>query len=286
MSFSGARSGDKGTKTKKAKKQKRSFHTSKKRTAKEADEVDAGAARARVMEGLAHLGKQRFTPGPGGYDLKHWLKSLNRLLDDFESKTKKEALPAGYRRKREEISARFFAGPDVSKIESEVNAIRKEESEITVNLEKEKQRILARAVAVRVEKEAKAKEVEGQRAELKTIEEKRKSASFFSKLVGRSGPPTAPVEQKIKELEKASIALEDEAVNLQRERSSIEREGGTPSGPYEQQLLRLDGIAVRLEELEAETQEKMQLTSEREAATAELARLIEGLGPKAEPSQN
>jgi hypothetical protein len=284
LSFSGARSGGKGTKTKKVKKQKREFHTSKKRATKEEKEVDVGAARARVLEGLAHLGKQKFTPGPGGYDLKHWLKSLNRLLDDFESKIK-DGLPEEYHRKREEISTRFSAGADISKIESEVEAIRKEESEIMAELEREKKRVMDRSVAIRVEKEGKAKEIEGQMAELKSIEEKRKSASFFSKLVGRSGPPKEPVEQKIKELEKGSAALEEEAQALQRARSSLEREGGTPSGPYEKQWLRVDEIAARLKELEAETQEKMQLAKEREAATAELSWLVGGQEPKSGVAQ-
>jgi hypothetical protein len=285
LSFSGARSGDKGSRTKKAKKQKRQFHTSKKHAKKADDEVDFGAARTRVLEGLAHLGSQKFTPGPGGYDLTHWLKSLNRLMDDFESKVREESLSAEYRRKREEVSARFSTGADTSKIESEVEEIRKEESEITAKLEREKQRIIERSVAIRVEKEGKGKEIEDQRAELRSIEEKRKSASFFSKLVGRSGPPKEPVETKISELEKAVAALEAEALRLQGERSSVEREGGTATGPYEQQWLRLDAIGARLKELEAETQEKMQLAKEREAATAELASVVEGLEPKEAPAQ-
>src|SRR5208283_3983765 len=81
LSFSsaprGARSGGKAAPAKKAKKQKREFRTSKTRAAKEDKEVDLAAAKVRALEGLAHLGKQQFTTGPGGYDLKHWLKSLN-----------------------------------------------------------------------------------------------------------------------------------------------------------------------------------------------------------------
>ena len=89
--------------------------------------------------------------------------------------------------------------------------------------------------------------------------------------MGRSGPPTEPVEEKIRELEKGSASLEEEALNLQSVRASIERDGGTPSGLYEQQWLRLDAIGTRLKELEAEMQEKSQLAKEREDATAALA---------------
>jgi hypothetical protein len=287
LSFSsaprGARSGGKAAPAKKAKKQKREFRTTKTKAAREEKEVDLGAAKARALEGLDHLGKQKFTAGPGGYDLKHWLKSLNLLLDDLESKVKAEEMPAGYAEKRAEVNARFAAGVDTSKVESEVEMIRKEEAEIKSTFDREKERITARLVTLKVEKDGKGKEIEAQKAALEEIRAKRKSASFFSKLVGRSGPPTEPVELKIKELEKGSASLEDEALNLQSVRASIERDGGKPSGLYEQQWIRLDAIGVRLTELEAEMQEKSQLAKEREEATASLAELVSKIEPKAVP---
>ncbi len=287
LSFSsaprGARSGGKAAPAKKAKKQKREFRTTKTKAAREEKEVDLGAAKARALEGLAHLGKQRFTTEPGGYDLKHWLKSLNLLLDDLESKVKADVLPAGYPGKRAEVTARFAAGVDTSKLESEVEVIRKEEAEIKTTFDREKERITARLVTLKVEKDGKGKEIEAQGAELEEIRAKRKSASFFSKLVGKSGPPTEPVELKIKELEKGSASLEDEALNLQSVRASIERDGGKPSGLYEQQWLRLDAIVVRLKELEAEMQERTQLAKEREEATTALAELVSKIEPKAAP---
>ena len=239
LSFSsaprGARSGGKAAPAKKAKKQKREFRTTKTKAAREEKEVDLGAAKARALEGLAHLGKQRFTAEPGGYDLKHWLKSLNLLLDDLESKVKAEELPAGYPGKRAEVTARFAAGVDTSKLESEVEVIRKEEAEIKSTFDREKERITARLVTLKVEKDGKGKEIEAQKAALEEIMAKRKSASFFSKLVGRSGPPTEPVELKIKELEKGSASLEDEALNLQRHHSPRlhrrRRESNPPAMP-------------------------------------------------------
>ncbi len=283
MSFSsaprGARSGEKGTRSKKVKKQKRDFRTNKKRPAKE-EQVDLAAVKTRTLEGLTHLGAQKFTAGPGNYDLKHWLKSLNLLLDDFEAKMKGGKLPAEYEGKRKEISARFSAGVDTSQIQSEAEAIRKEEIEIRSTFDREKERIVARLNELRVEKEARAKDIDVEKAALEEIKAKRKSASFFSKLAGRSGPPTEPVEQKIREIEKSVASLEEEGTNLNKVRASIEREGGTPSGLYEQQWMRLDAIAVRLKELEAEVQEKSQLSKEREAATASLAEIISKLEPE------
>src|SRR5208283_3330956 len=136
---------------------------------------DLAAAKVRALEGLAHLGKQQFTTGPGGYDLKHWLKSLNLLLDDLESKVEAGDLPEGYREKRAEVTARFEAGVDTSKVESEVEAIRKEEVEIRSSLDREKERIMARLVALKVEKDGKGKEIESQRGALEEIKAKRKS---------------------------------------------------------------------------------------------------------------
>jgi chromosome segregation ATPase len=280
LSFSGARSGGKGVPAKKAKKQKREFHTDRKRPAR-TEETDIAAAKVRVLEGLAHLGQQKFTPGPGGYDLTHWLRGLNLLLDDFEAKTKGEELPAEYHRKREEVASRFSGGVDTSGIESEVEAIRKEESEIRSHLAREMERITARLAELRVEKEGSGKEIEEQKAALEEIRAKRRSASFFARLSGRAGPPTEPVEQKIGELEKQSNALEEEALSLQSARASIQREGGKPTGLYEQQWVRLDAIGARLKELEAEVQERTQLAKEREVATAELTESLSAFDPEA-----
>lgn len=277
MSFSsaprGARSGEKGTGTKKAKKKKRGFTTKKKRPV-EREQIDVTKAKERVLEGLSHLGMQKFSTGPGNYDLKHWLKSLNLLLDDFEDKAKEVNLPPEYKEKRKEIEARFSADVDTSQIESEVESIKKEEIEIRSTFEREKERIISRLDAIKVEKDGKTKEVEEQKAELERIRTTRKNASFFAKLMGRSGPPTEPVEKKIGEIEKAVSSLEEEGMNLSKVRASIEREGGTPSGLYEQQWLRIDAIKARLTQLDSEMQEKTQLAKEREEATSSLAALI------------
>jgi len=277
LSFSsaprGARSGEKSIRGKKTKKQKREFRTSKKHPAK-VERVDLPAVKARTLEGLSHLGTQKLSAGPGNYDLKHWLKSLSLLLDDFEEKMKDEKLPDGYSERRKEITERFSAGVDTSQITSEAEAIRKEEMEIMSTFDREKERIVARLNALRAEKEGRAKDVEAEKAALQEILAKRKSASFFSKLVGKSGPPTEPTEQKIRELEKAMASLDEEGMNLNKVRASIEREGGTPSGLYEQQWIRVDAIKARLKEIDVEVEEKLQLAKEREAAMASLSETI------------
>jgi hypothetical protein len=263
-----------GTSAKKTKKQKREFRTNTKRRPLKEDQVDLAASKTRVLEGLAHLGQQKFSTEPGGYDLTHWLKGLNLLLDDFEAKMKEEQVPVEYYERRKEIESKFSAGVDVSQIGSEMDALRKEESEIRSTIDREKERIIARLITLRVEKDGKAKEIAEQQVVLEGMRAKRKSASFLSKISGRSRQSTEEVEQKIAGLEKEVTSLEEEAVGLQSDRASLERAGGTPSGRYEQHWIRLGAIGERLRELEAQLQERSQLAKERETATAVLADIV------------
>ena len=264
-----------GTSAKKTKKQKREFRTNTKRRPLKEVQVDLAASKTRVLEGLAHLGQQKFSAEPGGYDLTHWLKGLNLLLDDFESKMEEEQqLPVEYYERRKEVESKFSAGVDVSQIESEIGALRKEESEMRAMMDREKERIIARLITLKVEKDGKAKETVELQAVLEEMRAKRKSASFLSKLSGRSRQPNEVVEQKIEGLKKGVVSLEEEAVVLQSYRASLERAGGMPSGRYEQQWIRLAAIGNRLRELEAQLQERSQLAKERETATALLADIV------------
>jgi predicted nucleic acid-binding Zn-ribbon protein len=263
-----------GTSAKKTKKQKREFHANVRRRPLQEEQVDLAASKARALEGLAHLGQQKFSAEPGGYDLTHWQRGLNLLLDDFEAKMKDEQLPVEYYERRKEIESRFSAGVDVSQIESEMGTLRKEESELRATMDLEKERIIARLITLRTEKDGKAKEIVEQKTTLEEMRAKRQSASFLSKLSGRSRQPTEAVEQKIAGLEKGIASLEEEVVGLQSDRTSLERAGGTPSGRFEKQWKRLGAIGERLRELEAQLQSRSQLAKERETATALLAEII------------
>jgi hypothetical protein len=275
-----------GTSAKKTKKQKREFRTNTKRRPLKEVQVDLAASKTRVLEGLAHLGQQKFSAEPGGYDLTHWLKGLNLLLDDFEAKMEDEQqLPVEYYERRKEIESRFSAGVDISQIESETGALRKEESEMRSMMDREKDKIIARMITLRSEKDGKAKEIVEQQVLLEEMKAKRKSASFLSKLSGRARQPTEEVEQKITGLQRGVTSLEEEAVDLQSDRASLERAGGAPSGRYEQQWVRLAAIGERLRELEAQLQERSQLAKERETATALLADIISRFELKAPESE-
>lgn len=270
------RSGGKARSPKKPKRAKGEFHAPKRRIApsKESSKEDA---RKRLVESLEHLGHQKLSTEPGGYDLQSWLKSLKRSLDDFEEKVGKTALTRELHDKGNEIGAEFSKYADSSQVDSEIEAVRKEEGEIRARLKEEEERISSRLSAIGGEKTSKSLDLEEERKKLHQMEEERKSVSFFSKLMGRSGPSTEPQQKKVRELEGALKMLEEETLNLQTVRRSIEGAKDAAGGIYEDLWKRLGDIESKLVELDAAREVKLQLKEEREKAAEELRKLAGGL---------
>ncbi len=267
-----SRSGGKARSPKKPKRAKGEFHAPKRRAApsKESSKEDA---RKRLVESLEHLGHQKLSTEPGGYNLQSWLRSLKRSLEDFEEKVGKTALTRELHDKGNEIDAEFSKYADSSHVDSEVEAVRKEEGEIRARLKEEGERISSRLSAIGGEKTSKSLDLEEERKKLHRMEEERKSVSFFSKLMGRSGPSTEPQQKKVKELEGALKMLEEETLNLQTVRRSIEGAKDAAGGIYEDLWKRLDDIESKLVELDAAREAKLQLKEEREKAAEELRKL-------------
>ncbi|MDG6926225.1 MAG: hypothetical protein JRN09_06690 [Nitrososphaerota archaeon] len=270
------RSGGKARSPKKPKRAKGEFHAPKRRIApsKESSKEDA---RKRLVESLEHLGHQKLSTEPGGYDLQSWLKSLKRSLDDFEEKVGKTALTRELHDKGNEIGVEFSKYADSSQVDSEIEAVRKEEGEIRARLKEEEERISSRLSAIGGEKTSKSLDLEEERKKLHQMEEERKSVSFFSKLMGRSGPSTEPQQKKVRELEGALKMLEEETLNLQTVRRSIEGAKDAAGGIYEDLWKRLGDIESKLVELDAAREVKLQLKEEREKAAEELRKLAGGL---------
>jgi chromosome segregation ATPase len=206
---------------KKVRKLKSEIKAPKRRSISSKSEVDLEQVKARAVEALDHLGHQKFSTEPGGYDLKGWLKSLKTMLDDLEEKIG-DQLPKEYHEKRKEIEQRFSKPADTSKVDQEVEALRTEESEIREKLQAEADRITARLSAIASDKVGRSKELEEHKSRLKSAQDEKKSASFFSKLMGRSGPDIEPLEKKVADLEKGLKMLEEEALNLHAVRKSLE----------------------------------------------------------------
>jgi len=281
----GPRAGGKGTgPKKKVKKAKSDLHGPRKQSA--VKEVSKEDARKRVVESLEHLGHQKLSNEPGGYDLRGWLKSLKTLLNDFEDKVGKSSFSEEFQTKRKEIEAQFSKGGSSEQIEEEITAVRKEESDIKDKLKEESERIASRLSAIGGEKTGKTQELEQERLNLKKVEEQRKSVSFFSRLVGNSGPSKEPFEKKVKDLEDELRMLEDETVNLQAVRKSIDGVKSATAGIYEDLWKRLGAIETRLAELEVVKEARKQLAKEREDATDALRKLIAELKLKEESEES
>jgi chromosome segregation ATPase len=275
----GPRAGGKGAATKRTKRAKSEFQGHKKHSAPPKEE-DREAVRKRTLESLEHLGHQKLPNEPGGYDLRGWLKSLKTLLNDFEAKIGADSLPDEFRAKRKEIEAEFSKPANAAQIEAEIESVRKEEGDIRAKLKEESERIAARLSAIGGEKTGKNLELERERANLRKVEEERRSVSIFSRLVGKSGPSAEPVRKRVEDLESGLKMLEEEAVNLQAVRKSIEGVKSATSGIYEDLWVRIEILQKKLAELDVAREARMQLAHEREAAAEALRKFIAELNLK------
>jgi SMC interacting uncharacterized protein involved in chromosome segregation len=274
------RAGGKGTAPKKRAKKAKSELQSRRKHSAVIEKVNREEVGKRTVESLEHLGHQKFSKEPGGYDLRGWLKSLKTLLNDFEDKVGAASLSEEFHSKRKEIEAEFSKHGDSTQIDAEIESVRKEEGDIKAKLKEESERIASRLSAIGGEKTGRAQELEQEKEKLKKVEEERRSVSFFSKLVGKSGPSTEPFEKKVQELENGLRMLEEETVNLQTVRKSIDGVKSAAGGIYEDLWRRLEALGARLTELDAAREARLQLAHEREKATEALRKVISELNLK------
>jgi SMC interacting uncharacterized protein involved in chromosome segregation len=279
------RAGGKGTAPKKKAKKAKSEVQGRKKHSAAVEQVNKEEVRKRTVESLEHLGHQKFSKEPGGYDLRGWLKSLKTLLNDFEDKIGAPSLSEEFHAKRKEVEAEFSKRGDAAQIDAEIEDIRKEEGDIKAKLKEESERIASRLSAIGGEKTGKAQELEQEKLNLKKVEEERRSVSFFSKLVGKSGPSTEPVQKKVQELENGLRMLEEETVNLQTVRKSIDGVKSAAGGIYEDLWRRLEALGAKLTELDAVREAQLQLGHEREEATEALRKVISELNLKSDSEE-
>ena len=257
-------------------KKKQEFHTTKRR-AGQTDKPDLEKAKERTVTGLDHLGHQKFSVDKGSYGMEGWVKSLNLLLEDFESKLEDGQLPPGYKTQKEALMLRLSTPVDTSELDAKADAIRTEEAAIRLRLQREKERVSARLGEIRTDHERKSKELEVEKTSLVQLVQERQSVSFFSKLTGRRGPPTKPLEDKIEGLSSTLNALEEEEKSLNTAWDSIQKRGTDSPDPYAEDWRRLNEIGQQIVILDNELQEKLQRSKEREEATDELAKMVAGV---------
>jgi hypothetical protein len=279
-----SRSSGKGSKDKKAsKKKKQDYHRTKRRSARE-DNTDVEKIKARTITALEHLGQQKFSAEPGGYNVQGWVKSLTLLLEDFESKVGADKLPAEYSAAKERVLLEFSKSRDNSELEGKIETLRREEVEIKTKLDRESQRIATRLIEVRNDSERQSKALESEEADLAKLNAERQQASFFSKLLGRRGPETKPVEDKVKELKSLLSALESERESLANARDSIDKRPNPAEDPFGSDWKRIEEVGGQIAQLEAEMNERMQRAEDRSKAATDLTAVIATI-PSVKPEE-
>jgi DNA repair exonuclease SbcCD ATPase subunit len=262
------RSGTKGFSRgeKKQKKKKQDYHTHK-GAYHEAERPDPEQVRARTILALDKLGHQVLSTEPGGYDLEHWTKNLNSLLDDFEEKIGGESITDEFRARRREAMAYLSQRSGAGEADGEVKKLLAEQDEARKALEEAERESASRLTSLRDQRDACTKELKAKREELAEIAESRQSRQFFSRIL-RSGPSTKEAEAKVKELEVKLRELEDAIERSRKARATAE------SGEAGQAQSRLDAARARLFELQSSRRDEIQLSKEREMAAQTISSII------------
>jgi uncharacterized protein involved in exopolysaccharide biosynthesis len=292
------RSGTKGfsNKTKKLKRKKQEYHTHRRIRFQEAEQIDPEQARARTKLALDRLGHQVISAEPGGYNLEAWTRNVESLLDDFEEKVGEERITAEFHeRSREAI--RQLARPSSHAIDSEIEALRRQESAAKEEVAELTKRMTAKVASLREEREACERDLKAEREKLSALREAKQRNSFMSRF-RRAGPSTLPVEERVAALEaklkeiddridehtkkkKRSIRVDHDHDNKEEDGVKSSESGGAPALGEGTSLddiqSRLDAIYARLGELQALRQRMIQLADEREVATKKISDMISSL---------
>ncbi|MDG7006553.1 MAG: hypothetical protein JRM86_06425 [Nitrososphaerota archaeon] len=274
------RSGSKSfsNREKKLKRKKQDFHNHKRLHEQPEGPVDLGEVRARTLLTLERLGRQVLSTEPGGYDLEHWIKSLNSLLDDFQEKLGDGRVTTDFLETRERVVG-SLAVPKTGEIESEMESLAIEESESAAAVEDARSRSAERLSSLKEQRAAKEGELEEGRERLVELRKSNQSRGLFSRVL-RSAPSTEEAEAKLAGLEAELRSLDEEIERSQRARAAGE---GDPALLEAQR--KLEAARARLAELESAMQASLQLASEREAATKALAEAISAMGVDAGAAQ-
>jgi hypothetical protein len=274
------RSGTKGfsNKTKKAKRKKQEYHSHRRAHFQEMEQLDPEQVRARTTLALDRLGHQIISTEPGGYDLEDWTRNLNSLLDDFQEKIGPEKITDEFRdRRRAAILPLAQPSSASGDIDAEIEALIREEAATRAALDELGKKKAAKLAALREERAACEEDLTLAKKKLASVEEAKKSRSFFSRMTG-AGPSTAQAEAKVTELEDKLKRLEEEIETNRKARAKVvdqSTQGGGLETPDPQ--AKLEGIQTRLGELRSARQAILQWTDERELATKTISDMISAM---------
>lgn len=266
------RSGSKNfsNKEKKLKRKKQEFHTHKRLHEQVGVPVDLEEVRARTLLTLDRLGHQVLSTEPGGYDLEHWVRSLNSLLDDFQEKLGPEKVTAAFLETRQRVVG-SLAVPSTGEIESEMQRLTVEEGEATAAIERAKKKAADQLTALKEKRVSRESELHEKKERLAEMKKAKQSRGLFSRVL-RSAPPTEQAEAEV-----ASLETELQELDVEVEKSRKARSAGEGDPEQLEAQNRLEAAAARLAQLQSARQASLQLASEREAATKALADAISAL---------
>lgn len=266
------RSGSKSfsSREKKLKRKKQDFHTHKKLHEQAGAPLDLEEVKARTLLTLDRLGHQVLSTEPGGYDLEHWIRSLNSLLDDFQEKLGPERTDSGFLETRQRVMG-SLAIPPTGEIESEMQRLAVEEGEATEAIERAKRKAADHLATLKEKRASRESELQERRERLAEMKKARQSRGLFSRVL-RSAPSTAQAEAEVAGLESELQALDGELERSRRARTAGE---GDPALSEAQK--RLEAAAARLAQLQSARQASLQLAAEREAATKAIAGAISAI---------
>ena len=264
----GSRSGGKGASPKKTNRKKKQTYHKRKQQTTEQGPPDAEQLKARVVASLDKLGHQRLSTEPGGYDLQSWTRSLDALLDDYESKLGSSHFPEAYRQLRHQMAQELQSASDVSAVDGKIAGLRAKRSEISKNLDEEKRSVSAKLAQVSSEIDRlSAAEASG---ESHTTEAPKEKPSIFRRLFGGGRSTPADVGRK-EETANQLVRLRTESAELTTKLEQLD--STSRDGP----ALDLSHIDAELSAAEAERERLLQVEETRGRLADEFAKIISQL---------
>jgi len=230
--------------------------------------VDFEAMKARTLQSLDRLGHQVLRPDLG-YNMDNWLRSLNVLLDDFESKaSRKASLPQEYLSRRQEVMVKLGRPVEFSELDYAIAQAKSEEGQLAASLGPHDTAYFdSRLGSLGEQRGQTAAELESERARLaqKKVEPR---PGFFTRIFAPKEPASSEPVLDIGQLEKGLSDLDSQIAAAEAEELH-----------YREDREKLARAREKLAELEARKLERLQFVPEREEATKLLADEISKIQP-------
>lgn len=254
---------------KRAKRKKQDYHKHRARLDENEGPVDFETLRDRTLQSLESLGHQVFHPDLG-YGIDNWLKSLNVLLDDFESKASIGApLPQDYLSRKREVMDKLGKPPEFPELDSTIAQAKGEEEQLAASLGPHGEAYFAsRLASLKEQRNQTATELETERARLAEKKAEPRRQVFFRRIFASKEPVSSEPDLDVDQIEQRLGDLDSQIAAAEAEEALY--------GEVREKLAR---ARQKVSELEAKRLERLQFIPEREEATRLLANEISKIRP-------